>query len=306
MTIDRRCFTTHALRFAASATTGLLPAWAAEPQKTLEPAADAPWRDIERDARGRLGVAVLDTADGHLAGHRLDERFPMCSTFKWLAAAMVLARVDAGTEGLDRRIRFGREVLLPHSPVTSEHAGRAGMTLAELCEATITVSDNAAANLILAQYGGPASLTRYARSLGDRHTRLDRTEPALNEATPGDPRDTTTPAAMVGALRAALLGDALSPASRQQLQAWMEATRTNLKRLRADLPEGWRLGSKTGTGARGSTNDVGVYWPPGRPPVVVAVYLTESNAPDAQRQWAIARVARWVTRRELAPARAPA
>ena len=306
MTTNRRHFTTNALRLAAATASSLLPAWAAAPQKKLDHAAAPPWPDIEHDARGRLGVAVLDIADGRLVGHRLDERFPMCSTFKWLAAAMVLARVDAGTERLERRIRFGREVLVPHSPVTGQHAGRGGMTLAELCEATITVSDNAAANLILAQHGGPASLTRYARSIGDRHTRLDRTEPALNEATPGDPRDTTTPAAMAGALHAALLGDALSPASRQHLQAWMEATRTNAKRLRADLPEGWRLGSKTGTGARGTTNDVGVYWPPGRPPVVVSVYLTESSAPEAERQWALARVARWVTRNELAPSRAPA
>lgn len=305
MTTNRRHFTTHALRLTAAAATGLLPAWAAEPQKKLDHAGAPPWPEIEHDAGGRLGVAVLDTADGRLAGHRLDERFPMCSTFKWLAAAMVLSRVDAGSERLNRRIRFGPEVLVPHSPVTREHAGRGGMTLGDLCEATINVSDNAAANLILAQYGGPAALTRYARSLGDRETRLDRNEPALNEATPGDPRDTTTPAAMAGALRAALLGDALSPAGRQQLQAWMEATRTNVKRLRADLPEDWRLGSKTGTGARGTTNDVGVYWPPGRPAVVVAVYLTESSAPEPARQWAIARVARWVTRGERAPSRAP-
>ena len=300
MTTNRRRFTAA---LATATAFGLRPAWAAaEAQKIGDPAAVAPWPDIERDAGGRLGVAVLDTASGRLTGHRLDERFPMCSTFKWLAAAMVLARVDAGTERLDQRIPYGREVLLEHSPVTARHAGRGGLTLGELCEATVTVSDNAAANLILARHGGPASLTRYARSLGDLHTRLDRTEPTLNEATPGDPRDTTTPAAMAGALQAALLGNALSPASRERLRAWMEATRTNLKRLRADLPEGWRLASKTGTGARGSTNDIGVYWPPQRPPIVVAAYLTECGAPEADRQWAIARVARWVTRAERAPA----
>ena len=302
MTTNRRHFTA----LAAATGLGLLPARAAratEAQRDPDRQPDAPWPEIERDAGGRLGVAVLDLAVGHLAGHRMDERFPMCSTFKWLAAAMVLARVDAGAERLDHRIRYGREALVPHSPVTAEHAGSSGMTLDELCEATITVSDNAAANLILARYAGPASLTRYARSLGDRHTRLDRTEPTLNEATPGDPRDTTTPAAMAGALQAALLGNALSPGSRAQLRSWLEATRTNLKRLRADLPEGWRLGSKTGTGARGSTNDVGIYWPPGRPPIVVAAYLTECGASEADRQWAIARVARWVTRGERAPAR---
>ena len=258
-----------------------------------QPLAD--WRAIEAGSGGRLGVAVLDTAGGPMQGWRMDERFPMCSTFKWLASAFVLHRVDKGQEQLDRRIRYGREVLLPHSPVTEKHVD-GGMTLAELCAATITVSDNAAANLILRTYGGPAALTRYARSLGDRQTRLDRYEPQLNEAKPGDPRDTTTPRAMAGALRTALVGDALSPASREQLARWMEATSTNGKRLRADLPAGWRMGSKTGTGARGSTNDVGIFWPPGRPPVIVAVYLTQTGAPEDARNAAVAAVARAVTR----------
>lgn len=254
-----------------------------------------PWPEIEASAGGRLGVAVLDTGTGRITGHRLDERFPMCSTFKWLAAALVLQRVDAGQERLDRRIRFGREVLLPHSPVTELHAGGDGMTLGELCEATITTSDNAAANLILDTFGGPPAVTRHARTLGDTMTRLDRTEPTLNEARPGDPRDTSTPRAMATALRSAVVGDALSPASRQQLASWLEATRTNGKRLRADLPAGWRMGSKTGTGARGSTNDVGVFWPPGRAPLAVAVFLTESKAPADVREAAIASVARGLT-----------
>jgi beta-lactamase class A len=241
-------------------------------------------------------VAIVDTADGRIQGHRLDERFPMCSTFKWLAAALVLQRVDGGQGRLDRRIAFGADVLLPNSPVTSKHAGGGGMTLAELCEATITVSDNAAANLILGRFGGPAALTQYARTLGDTATRIDRLEPHLNEAAPGDPRDTTTPRSMATSLRAALLGDALSAASREQLVRWMEASRTNGRRLRADLPPGWRLGSKTGTGERGTTNDVGVFWPPAGAPIVVAVYLTESGAAEPNRNAAVARVAQAVTR----------
>jgi beta-lactamase class A len=253
------------------------------------------WREIERSAGGRLGVAVLDMADGRLHGHRLDERFPMCSTFKWLAAACVLNRVDAGQERLDRRIRFGREALVSYAPVAEKHADGSGMTVGELCEAAVTVSDNAAANLLLKSFGGPAGLTRYVRTLGDTATRLDRMEPALNESIPGDPRDTTTPRAMAQDLRTALLGDALKPESREQLVRWMQATRTNTHRLGAQLPEGWRLGSKTGTGARGSTNDVGVYWPPARPPIVVAAYLTDTRAPEDERNGAIARVARAVT-----------
>lgn len=238
-------------------------------------------------------MAVLH-GDGKIQGHRLDERFPLCSTFKWLAGAHVLHRVDRGLDRLDRRIPFGHEALLPHSPVTEKHVGR-GMTLGELCAATITTSDNAAGNLVLAAGGGPQGLTAYARGLGDGLTRLDRWETQLNEATPQDPRDTTTPRAMAQLLKTCLLGDALTLQSRAQLAQWLEACETNGQRLRAHLPAGWRMGSKTGGGGYGSTNDVGIFWPPGRPPVLVAVYITHTQAPPADRNAAIAAVARHVT-----------
>lgn len=289
--MDRRTFGLQVMCALAAAT----PLAARTQQENWGHGLAARLREIEAGTQGRLGVAILDTATGALQGHRLDERFPMCSTFKWLAAAYVLKRVDDGQERLDRRIRYGHEVLLPHSPVTQRHAGGEGMTLAGLCEATITISDNAAANLILGTYGGPQGLTRFVRTLGDEVTRLDRTEPELNESLPDDPRDTTTPRAMSLLLRKALLGDALSPASRAQLVQWMQATRTNANRLGAGLPKGWRLGSKTGTGARGSTNDVGVYWPPGRAPIVVSVYVTGTQAELPVRERAIAQVAGLVT-----------
>jgi beta-lactamase class A len=281
--MNRRDF--HSLFAAAMAATAL-PGCAKGLQQN-------PWMPIEAASGGRMGVAVLQ-ADGRIQGHRLDERFPMCSTFKWLAAAHVLQRVDRGLDRLDRRIPYGRDVLVPNSPITQEHVGE-GMTLGELCNATITTSDNAAANLILATYGGPQGLTSYARSLGDSVTRLDRWEPVMNDAVPGDPRDTTSPRAMAQLLKLTLLGDALSAGSREQLARWLEACETNGQRLRADLPEGWRMGSKTGTGSRGSTNDVGIFWPPGRPPVLVAVYITNTEAPPANRSGAIAAVARRVT-----------
>ncbi len=288
--MNRRRFHLQVATILAGAT----PLLGRSQQKNTGLAPDA-WAGIERGAGGRLGVAVLQP-DGQVQGHRLDERFPMCSTFKWLAAAYVLHRVDAGQERLDRRLPIEAGALLPHSPVTSKHVGAAGMTLAELCHATITVSDNAAANIILATYGGPQGLTGYIRGLGDTVTRMDRTEPALNESRPGDPRDTTTPRAMARLLHTLLLGDALSPGSRAQLASWMEATETSGQRLRADLPAGWRLGSKTGTGARGSTNDVGIFWPPGgAKPILVAAYLTDTSAPEAARNGAIAAVAKRVT-----------
>jgi len=260
------------------------------------------WHAIEARVGGRLGVAVLDTGTGALAGQRLDERFPMCSTFKTLAAALVLARVDAGQERLDRRIAVTRADLLEWAPVTSKRVGGAGMTVAELCEAAITVSDNTAANLLLASAGGPAGVTAFVRRLGDDVTRLDRTEPALNEGTPGDPRDTSTPRAMVRTLHRLMLEDALSDQGRAQLVRWMTANTTGGQRLRAGVPLDWRVADKTGTGRLGTTNDIGMLWPPRGAPLVIVTYLTATGAPGAAREGALADVARSVTRTGWTPA----
>jgi len=248
---------------------------------------------IEKESGGRLGVQVIDTETGAKAGHRTDERFPLCSTFKTLAAAAILARVDAGKEKLDRHVTYPKSDLVTYSPETEKHVGK-GMTLAAICKAAITLSDNTAGNLMLNAIGGPAGLTAWLRSTGDEVTRLDRMETALNEALPGDPRDTTTPAAMAADLRKLVLGNTLSPASREQLKAWLFANTTGDKRLRAHLPKGWRVGDKTGSGERGSTNDAGIIWPPERKPVVVAAYLTGTEASKEIRDAALASVGRAV------------
>ncbi len=272
----------HAARAAAAAGLDALPAEFAR---------------IESAFGGRLGVGVLDTATGREAGHRLAERFPMCSTFKAPLAAAVLARVDAGQERLDRRIRIERSDLIAWSPVTERRVGEEGMTVAELCDATMTISDNAAANLLLATIGGPAGLTAWLRRTGDEVTRLDRVEPALNEATPGDPRDTSTPGAMAATLRRLALGDALSPASRTLFVGWLRANRTGDARLRAGLPAGWQVGDRTGTGSRATSNVIGVMWPPaGRPPLVVTAFLTDGSPQAARRDGALAAVGAAVTR----------
>ena len=266
----------------------------ATPDPALKPfrtrIAQATLNRIEADSGGRLGVCILDTASGRRIVHRADERFPMCSTFKLLAAAMVLKRVDDGQERLDRAIAIERAAILPHSPLTEPKVGGT-MTMGALCEATITQSDNAAANLMLASFGGPAALTAYLRALGDPMTRLDRNEPSLNEAIAGDPRDTTTPAAMLGLARKLVLGDALKPGSRAQLRDWLLANKTGGQKIRAGLPAGWQVGDKTGGGAFGTNNDVAIVWPPGRRPILVAVYLTQTTAPLAQRDAALAAVA---------------
>jgi beta-lactamase class A len=248
---------------------------------------------IERDIAGRLGVAVLDTASGQRAGHHSDDKFPMCSTFKLLGAGAALKRVDDGQEHLDRRIMFAAKDVVANSPITEKHVAD-GMTLAELCEAAITLSDNTAGNMILASLDGPAGLTAFARSLGDTVTRLDRWETELNEAIPGDPRDTTTPSAMLNNVNALVLGSALSAASREQLTKWLLGNKTGDTRMRAKLATGWRVADKTGSGERGSTNDIGVIWPPERAPVIVTIYLTETTASAEQRNATLAAVCKAV------------
>lgn len=247
---------------------------------------------IEGKSGGRLGVAILDTASLSRTGHRPGERFPMCSTFKFLAAAAILKRVDGGQEHLDRRIKFQAVDIVVNSPITKDHTGGDGMTLAELCAAAMNYSDNTAGNLLLASLGGPAALTAFARTIGDQDTRLDRIEPFLGEAVPGDPRDTTTPAAMLGNVQKLVFGDVLSAGSKDQLTKWLIANRTGDARLRAGLPAGWRCGDKTGTGEHGSTNDIAVLWPPQRPPLIVTIYLTDTAADSDARNATLADVGR--------------
>jgi beta-lactamase class A len=248
---------------------------------------------LEQINGGRLGVAVLDTASGAHSGYRMDERFPMCSTFKFLLASAVFERVDRRQETLDRAIAIPQKPLLFNSPLTEPHAGGT-MTIAALCHAALTRSDNTAANLLLETIGGPGGITSFARSIGDTVTRLDRTETSLNESLPGDPRDTTSPAAMVGDLKAVLLGNVLSPVSREQLTQWMAANVTGLVCLRANLPEGWRAADKTGSNGQHTSNDVAVLWPVGKPPVIIAAYITQCAGPESKRSAMLAEIGRLV------------
>ena len=174
---------------------------------------------IEARVGGRLGVAALDLRSGAKLAHRADERFPMCSTFKAMAVSAALANVESGDERLDRFVRYGEADLLGNAPITKVHVKKGGMAFGDLCAAAITVSDNTAANLILASIGGPAGWTRFVRRIGDKTSRLDRTEMSLNTSIPGDPRDTTTPAAMAGDLRAVLLGGMLGPITSDLLKS---------------------------------------------------------------------------------------
>jgi len=274
----------------AAATLPFAPAFAAPKRETLR-AAERRIIDIERKSGGRLGVAVIG-GSGVSLKHRANERFAMCSTFKFLAAAAVLKKVDAGKARLDQEIAYGEKDLLDYAPETKKHVAEGHMRLGDLCAAAIQWSDNTAANLILKQIGGPAGFTRYARSIGDKVTRLDRTEPTLNTAVPGDPRDTTTPAAIAHTLEIVLTKGVLSAASVRQLEDWMIGDKVADARLRAGLPKNWSIGDKTGTGDNGTANVVAVIRPPNRKPLFAASYLTGSKGTPAERNAVHAEVGR--------------
>lgn len=249
---------------------------------------------LEAKSGGRLGVSALDTSTGHRLAYRENERFPMCSTFKLLAVAAILHNVDQGNERLERFVDYGKSDLLDYAPVTKANVAKGGMQLGALCAAAVEWSDNTAANLILASLGGPQAVTAYARSLGDNVTRLDRNEPSLNSSIPGDPRDTTSPAAMMADLKAVTQDTALSATSRDALNSWLVNCQTAAARIPAGLPSDWATGNKTGSGANGSTNDIAIINAPNRAPMFVAAYYTGSKASDADRNDVLAAVGRIV------------
>jgi len=234
---------------------------------------------LEKRTGGRLGVSVLDTETNIGFDYRETERFPMLSTFKTLAVACVLARIDQNEDVLERRIQFSKADLVTYSPATEKFADGAGMPLSAICEAAVTLSDNTAGNLLLAQVGGPKGLTAWLRSIDDTQTRLDRIEPDLNESLKGDPRDTTTPAAMRETITKLIAGDALSVQSREHLLGWLVGNKTGDQRLRAGLPKNGTVGEKTGTTDRGGACDVGLFRPERHQPIFISAYVAEATVP---------------------------
>lgn len=236
--------------------------------------AEAQLAALETASGGRLGVVAFNSANGARVQHRAHERFPFCSTFKLMLAAAILERSAKDASLLTRHVNYSKGDIISYSPITEKNLAT-GMTVAALCAATVQYSDNAAANLLMKILGGPPAVTAFARSIGDQAFRLDRWETELNTAIPGDLRDTTTPAAMADSVHRLALGDALGTAQRDQLQAWLLGNTTSTERFLAGVPTSWKVGDKTGSGSYGTTNDVGVLWPPaGAAPLVVAVYLT--------------------------------
>ncbi|HDG1687622.1 MAG: KLUC family extended-spectrum class A beta-lactamase [Kluyvera cryocrescens] len=249
---------------------------------------------LEQRSGGRLGVALIDTADGSQILYRGDERFAMCSTSKVMAAAAVLKQSESQHDLLNQRIEIKKGDLTNYNPIAEKHVG-GSMSLSELSAAALQYSDNVAMNKLIAQLGGPQGVTAFARKIGDETFRLDRTEPTLNTAIPGDPRDTTSPRAMAQTLRNLTLGKALGDAQRAQLVTWMKGNTTGTTSIQAGLPASWVVGDKTGSGDYGTTNDIAVIWPKDRAPLVLVTYFTQPQPEAESRRDVLASAAKIVT-----------
>jgi beta-lactamase class A len=240
---------------------------------------------LEARYGGRLGVFLSEGRSLAGTGHRADERFGMCSTFKLLLAAMVMHEAQRGRLDMNTSIRFSKADMVPHAPITERHLDIGELNIRELARATLTTSDNVAANLLLGELGGPQGFTARLRAWGDTVTRLDRTEPAMNRVPRGETRDTTSPRAMAETVAQLFGGTLLTAASKQTLKHWMIETRTGLRRLRAGLPANWEVGDRTGTGIApdmpNKHNDVAVIWRPQRQPLAIAAFWeAEGHTPN--------------------------
>jgi len=239
--------------------------------------------ELETTFGARLGVFA--SGAGGTVEHRADERFAFCSAFKGLAAAAVLHRNPM--THLDTLVTYTDADLLPNARITPRHVAT-GMTIRDLCDAAVRYSDGTAGNLLLRDIGGPAELTAFARGLGDDVTRMDRIEPDITEATPGDPRDTTSPRALGLDYQKVVVGDALAADKRAFLRDLLarNATEVGALRIRAGVPAGWAVADKTGTGSYGTIVDVGIVWPPSGEPLVVSI-MSSKQAADAEYDQAI-------------------
>ncbi|WP_294136267.1 SGM family class A beta-lactamase [Sphingobium sp.] len=246
-------------------------------------------KTIEEETGGRLGIALVDSKGALILGFNRDERFALCSTFKAPLAAAVLIGAEGGKFGMEGEIPFGKDDILDYAPVVKKNKKRGRMSMAELAQAAVEVSDNSAANLLLPMLGGPEGLTAFMRAHGDGVTRLDRNEPALNENAPGDPRDTTTPAAMAGLMGRLLFRD-MQGKSADTLRGWLNASSTGDKRIKAGLPDGWTSGSKTGTCGT-AYNDVALVKAPSGEEYILAVYLDRPTVDAKAAEAAIAQAA---------------
>jgi beta-lactamase class A len=245
-------------------------------EKSATPSSSAKFEQLELSLSGHIGVFAINTATGDYISYRADERFPLCSTFKALLAAAFLKRSEKMPDLLNQKIKYSSDDIVEYSPITEQHLEE-GMTISELCAASVQYSDNTAANLLMKELGGPEAVTAFARSISNNEFRLDRWETELNTAIPGDARDTATPRSMAHSLLKLSLQDGLGDSQRQQLNEWLIGNTTGASRIRAGIPEGWLVGDKTGGGSYGTSNDIAVIWPLNRAPVIISIYSTQND-----------------------------
>lgn len=251
---------------------------------------------LEKASKGRLGLALMDTSmrqEKFVCSYRSEERFPLCSTAKLMIVGAILNSSMRDKGLLLRPISITRQALVAHSPIVKKFVDRT-LPVATLCAATLQYSDNTAANLLLDILGGPQAVTAFALSIGDKTFRLDRNEPTLNSSLPGDPRDTSSPAAMALSLQKIALGRVLDPPLRLQLQTWLRGNTTGDSRIRASLPPTWKVGDKTGSGDYGTTNDIAVLWPPMAKPLILCIYFTQEEPTAPIRNDVVAAAAKIV------------
>ncbi len=245
--------------------------------------------NLENSSGGRIGISAFDTVTNKHFNFRSEERFPFCSTFKAVLAAAILKEASTNAQLLSKHIPIDKETVQSagYSPITSKHVDT-GMTVSELCAATLQYSDNPAANLLIKELGGLGTVNKFTKAIGDDSFRLDRWEPDLNTAIPGDIRDTTTPAAMEKTLRSVVFGDVLNPKQREQIQHWLRGNTTGASRIKAGVHNDWIVGDKTGTGDYGTSNDIAILWPPNRAPIVIVVYFTQKEKEARPREAIVA------------------
>ncbi|CAM3476708.1 MULTISPECIES: class A beta-lactamase [Yersinia] len=263
------------------------PSWAKSAGQPLSEQLTA----LEEKAQGRLGVSLINIQSGKELQYRGNEAFPFCSTFKLVLAAAILRQSMSQPVLLEKHITYSEADLLSYAPIARENLGK-GMTIAALCAAALQYSDNTAANLLIQQLGGLEGVNKFTQSLGDTAFRLDRWEPELNSAIPGDPRDTTTPSSMAALVKKIQFGDGLAPAQQQQLAQWLKGNTTGNASIRAGVPADWLVGDKTGSGDYGTTNDVAVLWPPTGAPLILAVYFTQHKKDAESRRDVLAEATR--------------
>lgn len=254
------------------------------------PAMTAFLQQQEKQLNARIGMAVVNAQGESVFGYRQDERFPLTSTFKTLACAALLERLQKDGGSLDQQVTIQPDELLDYAPITKNYLAPATLSLRTLCAAAVSYSDNTAGNRILAYLGGPQAITQFMRRLGDNVTRLDRTEPTLNEAMPGDARDTSSPKSMAAGLQKILTSNTLTPANRATLDNWMREDKVGDALLRATLPQGWSIADKTGAGGHGSRAIIAAVYPPQQAPFYVAIYITRTEATMPMTNTAIAQI----------------